>query len=61
MSTTISESNLDTSELDAMEQEAKSAISKLELEIAALEEQNKTLLQYIASASVNDEIGRAHV
>lgn len=29
MSTTISESNLDTSELDAMEQEAKSAISKL--------------------------------
>ena len=54
MSTTISESNLDTSELDAMEQEAKSAISKLELEIAALEEQNKTLLQYIASASVND-------
>lgn len=54
MSTTISESNPDTSELDAMEQEAKSAISKLELEIAALEEQNKTLLQYIASASVND-------
>lgn len=54
MSTTISESNLDTSELDAMEQEAKSAISQLELEIAALEEQNKTLLQYIASASVND-------
>ena len=54
MSTTISESNLDTSELDGKISEAQSKIAMLQSQIDALEAENADLIKKIASASVND-------
>lgn len=54
MSTTISESNLDTSELDGKISEAQSKIAMLQSQIAALEAQNADLIKKIANASIND-------
>ena len=54
MSTTISESNLDTSELDGKISEAQSKIAMLQSQIDALEAENVDLIKKIASASVDD-------
>ena len=54
MSTTISESNLDTSELDGKISEAQSKITMLQSQIDALEAENADLIKKIASASVDD-------
>lgn len=54
MSSTISESNLDTSELDGKISEAQSKIAMLQSQIDALEAENADLIKKIASASVND-------
>ena len=54
MSTTISESNLDTSELDGKISEAQSKIAMLQSQIDALEAENADLIKKIASASIND-------
>ena len=54
MSTTISESNLDTSELDGKISEAQSKIAMLQSQIDALEAENADLIKKIASASVDD-------
>ena len=54
MSTTISESNLDTSELDGKISEAQSKIAMLQSQIDALEAENADLIKKSASASVDD-------
>lgn len=54
MSTTISESNLDTSELDGKISEAQSKMAMLQSQIDALEAENADLIKKIASASVDD-------
>ena len=54
MSTTISESNLDTSELDGKISEAQSKIAMLQSQIDALEAENADLIKKIANASIND-------
>ena len=54
MSTTISESNLDTSELDGKISEAQSKITMLQSQIDALEAENADLIKKIANASIND-------
>lgn len=54
MQTTVSENDLDLSELDALLQEAENKISALESQINALENENTSLLKLIAQASVED-------
>ena len=54
MQTTVSENDLDLSELDALLQEAENKISALESQINALENENASLLKLIAQASVED-------
>ena len=54
MRTTVSENNLDLSELNQMEQEANSNVIRLQSQISALETENKTLIKKIASASITD-------
>ena len=54
MSSTISESNLDTSELDGKINEAQSKIAMLQSQIDALEAENADLIKKIANASIND-------
>ena len=54
MKTSVSESNLDLSELDKMQQEADSKVTMLQAQIGQLETGNKELLRKIANASVED-------
>ncbi|MGE0015846.1 MAG: hypothetical protein AB7S64_00165 [Bacteroides sp.] len=54
MRTSVSENNLDLSELNQMEQEANSNVIRLQSQISSLEAENKTLIRKIASASVTD-------
>ena len=54
MKTTVTEGNLDLSELDKMQQEADSKITMLQAQIGQLETENKELLRKIANASVED-------
>lgn len=54
MQTTVTENELDFSELDALIQEADSWVSALESQVATLERENEDLLKKIAGASVED-------
>lgn len=54
MQTTVSDNELDTSELDALLQEADNKVAALESQIKALESENDALLKKIAEASVED-------
>ena len=54
MTTSVTENNLDLSELDQKQQEADSKVAMLESQIAQLETENKTLMRQIANASVED-------
>ena len=54
MKTTVTEGNLDLSELDKMQQEADSKVTMLQAQIGQLETENKELLRKIANASVED-------
>lgn len=54
MQTTVTENDLDLSELDALLQEAENKIAALESQINALENENASLLKLIAQASVED-------
>lgn len=54
MQTTITENELDFSELDALIQEADSRVAALESQVATLERENEDLLKKIAGASVED-------
>ena len=54
MSTTVTENNLDLSELTEKEQAAQSKITLLQAQISQLETENRSLLQQIANASVSD-------
>ena len=52
MATTVTNNNLDTSELDQKESEAQTHITQLQQQINQLESQNATLLKQISSASI---------
>ncbi len=52
MATTVTNNNLDTSELDQKESEAQTHITQLQQQISQLESQNATLLKQISSASI---------
>ena len=54
MRTTVTENNLDLSELDEKEREASNKIALLEAQISQLETENKNLLTQIANASVEE-------
>ena len=54
MQTTVTDNELDTSELDGMVQEAESRVSVLQSQIKALEDENETLLKKISESSVED-------
>ena len=54
MKTTVTEGNLDLSELDKMQQEADSKVTMLQAQIEQLETENKELLRKITNASVED-------
>ena len=54
MKTTVTEGNLDLSELDKMQQEADSKVTMLQAQIGQLEAENKELLRKITNASVED-------
>ena len=54
MKTSVTEGNLDMSELDKMQQEADSKVAMLQAQIGQLETENKELLRKIANASVED-------
>lgn len=54
MKTSVTEGNLDLSELDKMQQEADSEVTMLQAQIGQLETENKELLRKIANASVED-------
>ena len=54
MKTSVTEGNLDLSELDKMQQEADSKVTMLQAQIGQLETENKELLRKIANASVED-------
>lgn len=56
MATSITENNLNTSELDKQESEAKQHITLLQQQIAQLEAQNKSLLKQISTASVEEAV-----
>ena len=54
MKTTVTEGNLDLSELDKVQQETDSKVTMLQAQIGQLETENKELLRKIANASVED-------
>ena len=54
MQTTVTENELDFSELDALIQEADSRVATLESQVITLERENEDLLKKIAGASVED-------
>ena len=54
MQTTVTENELDFSELDAQIQEADSRVAALESQVTTLERENEDLLKKIAGASVED-------
>ncbi len=54
MATSVTENDLDLSELTEKESEAKSQISNIEAQITALENENKRLLEEIANATVEE-------
>ena len=54
MQTSVTENELDLSELDALLQEAGNQVGVLESQIAVLESENATLLKKIAEASMED-------
>ena len=54
MATSVTESSVNTSELDSKIQECQSQISMLQVQIDALEAENAELIRKIASASVED-------
>ena len=54
MKTSVTEGNLDLSELDKMRQEADSKVAMLQAQIGQLEAENKELLRKIANASVEE-------
>ena len=54
MKTSVTEGNLDLSELDKMQQVADSKVAMLQAQIGQLETENKELLRKIANASVED-------
>ena len=54
MATSITEKDVDTSELDRQESEAQQHITQLQQQIAQLESQNKNLLKQIATASIEE-------
>lgn len=54
MQTTVTENELDFSELDALIQGADSRVAALESQVATLERENEDLLKKIAGASVED-------
>ena len=54
MQTTVTENELDLSELDAMLQEAEKQVAVLQSQINALENENADLLKKIAEASVEE-------
>ena len=56
MKTTLSDEDLDLSELDAMQKEADNMVNTLQSQISALEKENEYLIKQIAEASVEDAI-----
>ncbi len=54
MRTSVTEENLDLSELDEMKQEAEGQISTIQSQISVLERENEALVKAIADASVED-------
>ncbi len=56
MKTTLSDEDLDLSELDAMQKEADNMVNTLQSQISALEKENESLIKQIAEASVEDAI-----
>ena len=56
MQTSVTENELDLSELDGMVQEADNTVALLESQIKALENENAALLKKIAEASVEDAV-----
>ena len=54
MQTSVTENNLDLSELDALLNEANSQAANLEAQIGALENENAVLLKKISTASIED-------
>ncbi len=52
MRTSVSESGVDTSELDAAESEARSQIALIEAQISQLEQRNNELVRLISNASI---------
>ena len=54
MQTTVTDNELDTSELDGLLQEAENKVATLESQIKSLESENDALLKKIAEASVED-------
>ncbi len=56
MATTLTESSLDTSELDAQCQEAESQINVIQSEIDALESENSELLKKISECSIEEAV-----
>lgn len=54
MQTTVTENELDFSELDALIQEADSRVAALESQVTTLERENEDLLKKIAGASMED-------
>ncbi len=54
MRTSVTEENLDLSELDEMKQEAEGQLSTIQSQISVLESENEALVKAIADASVED-------
>lgn len=54
MQTSVSDNNLDLSELDAQQREADSQVATLQSQINQLETENATLLRLIAESSIED-------
>ena len=54
MQTSVTENNLDLSELDALLNEANSQVANLEARIGTLENENAVLLKKISTASIED-------
>lgn len=54
MQTSVTENDLDLSELDALLNEANSQVANLEAQIGALENENTVLLKKISTASIED-------
>jgi prefoldin subunit 5 len=54
MATSVTNNNIDTSELDKKEKEAQQQITLLQSQISQLESQNQTLLKQIATAGIEE-------